>query len=173
MHVCALTLTHYFWCITYPLPNSTAVLAWRMIQVEIKLRNNLQWWMFQALICLVDKKTGDKSKTRPRFVKQDQVAIMRVECAGVICMEQFKLFPQMGRFTLRDEGDKYYILREVLSVMLCSIFWVMACESQIWLRSSSTITVCPDLNILFRSMVYMQFSGFILGLFKNKLGYTW
>ena len=60
--------------------------------------------MFQALICLVDKKTGDKSKTRPRFVKQDQVAIMRVECAGVICMEQFKLFPQMGRFTLRDEG---------------------------------------------------------------------
>nr|CAD7396562.1 unnamed protein product [Timema cristinae] len=58
----------------------------------------------KALICLVDKKSGDKSKTRPRFVKQDQVAIMRVECAGVICMEVFKLFPQMGRFTLRDEG---------------------------------------------------------------------
>jgi len=64
--------------------------------------------MFQALICLVDKKTGDKSKTRPRFVKQDQVAIMRVECAGVICMEQFKLFPQMGRFTLRDEGNSLH-----------------------------------------------------------------
>lgn len=53
----------------------------------------------------MDKKTGDKSKTRPRFVKQDQVAIMRIECAGIICVEQFKLFPQMGRFTLRDEGD--------------------------------------------------------------------
>lgn len=52
----------------------------------------------------MDKKTGEKSKTRPRFVKQDQVAIMRIECAGVICLEQFKLFPQMGRFTLRDEG---------------------------------------------------------------------
>lgn len=60
---------------------------------------------FQALICLMDKKTGEKSKTRPRFVKQDQVAIMRIECAGVICLEQFKLFPQMGRFTLRDEGN--------------------------------------------------------------------
>lgn len=58
----------------------------------------------KALICLVDKKTGDKSKTRPRFVKQDQVAIMRIECAGVICLERFKLFPQMGRFTLRDES---------------------------------------------------------------------
>ncbi|CAG9773964.1 unnamed protein product [Ceutorhynchus assimilis] len=58
----------------------------------------------KALICLIDKKSGDKSKTRPRFVKQDQVAIMRIECAGVICLEPFKLFPQMGRFTLRDEN---------------------------------------------------------------------
>lgn len=53
---------------------------------------------------MVDKKSGDKSKTRPRFVKQDQVAIMRIECSGMICLEQFKLFPQMGRFTLRDES---------------------------------------------------------------------
>ncbi|KAH8267507.1 hypothetical protein KR018_009767, partial [Drosophila ironensis] len=59
----------------------------------------------KALICLVDKKTGEKSKTRPRFVKQDQVAIMRIECSGMICLEQFKLFPQMGRFTLRDESE--------------------------------------------------------------------
>lgn len=58
----------------------------------------------KALICLVDKKTGEKSKTRPRFVKQDQVAIMRIECAGVICLEPFKFMPQMGRFTLRDEN---------------------------------------------------------------------
>ncbi|XP_072394527.1 eukaryotic peptide chain release factor GTP-binding subunit ERF3A [Diabrotica undecimpunctata] len=58
----------------------------------------------KALICLVDKKTGEKSKTRPRFVKQDQVAIMRIECAGVICLEPFKSMPQMGRFTLRDEN---------------------------------------------------------------------
>lgn len=53
---------------------------------------------------MVDKKTGEKSKTRPRFVKQDQVAIMRIECAGVICLEPFKKFAQMGRFTLRDES---------------------------------------------------------------------
>lgn len=59
----------------------------------------------QALICLVDKKTGEKSKTRPRFVKQDQVCIARLRAAGVICLETFKDFPQMGRFTLRDEGE--------------------------------------------------------------------
>ncbi|XP_065211051.1 eukaryotic peptide chain release factor GTP-binding subunit ERF3A isoform X2 [Planococcus citri] len=58
----------------------------------------------KTLICLIDKKTGEKSKTRPRFVKQDQVVIMRLECSGIICMEIFKTFPQMGRFILRDEG---------------------------------------------------------------------
>lgn len=60
----------------------------------------------QALICMVDKKTGEKSKTRPRFVKQDQVCIARLRAAGTICLETFKDFPQMGRFTLRDEGKK-------------------------------------------------------------------
>jgi len=53
---------------------------------------------------LIDRKTGEKGQIRPRFVKQDQVAVMRLETAGVVCVEPFKLFPQMGRFTLRDEG---------------------------------------------------------------------
>ncbi|CAL8143054.1 unnamed protein product [Orchesella dallaii] len=70
----------------------------------------------KALICLVDKKTGEKSKTRPRFVKQDQLAIMRLECAGVICMEPFKEFPQLGRFTIRDEG-KTIAIGKVLKVI--------------------------------------------------------
>ncbi|XP_013143396.1 PREDICTED: eukaryotic peptide chain release factor GTP-binding subunit ERF3A isoform X2 [Papilio polytes] len=70
----------------------------------------------KALICLVDKKTGEKSKTRPRFVKQDQVAIMRIECAGVICLEPFKKFAQMGRFTLRDE-NKTIAIGKVLKVI--------------------------------------------------------
>merc|ERR1712241_1441188 len=58
----------------------------------------------KALICLVDKKTGEKSKTRPRFIKQDQIAIVRFQSDDVICMETFKDHPQLGRFTLRDEG---------------------------------------------------------------------
>lgn len=58
----------------------------------------------KALICLVDKKTGEKSKTRPRFIKQDQIAIARFVSNHPICMETFKDHPQLGRFTLRDEG---------------------------------------------------------------------
>lgn len=77
----------------------------------------------QALICLVDKKTGDKSKTRPRFVKQDQVCIARLRTAGTICLETFKDFPQMGRFTLRDEGEWIFspnVIFNLPSTRICS-----------------------------------------------------
>lgn len=69
------------------------------------------------LICLVDKKTGEKNSIRPRFVKQDQIAIVRLAVtAGTICLEAFKEFPQMGRFTLRDEG-KTIAIGKVLKVV--------------------------------------------------------
>ena len=70
-----------------------------IIQVKIK-----------TLICLVDKKTGEKSKTRPRFIKQDQIAIVRFEAHHPICMETFKDHPQLGRFTLRDEGREIILI---------------------------------------------------------------
>ncbi|XP_074593571.1 eukaryotic translation release factor 3 [Brevipalpus obovatus] len=61
--------------------------------------------ILKAIMCLIDKKTGEKAQKGPRYVKQDQVAIMRLEClGGMICLERFADFPQMGRFTLRDEG---------------------------------------------------------------------
>ena len=54
-------------------------------------------------MALVDRKTGEKTP-RPKYVKQDQVAIMRLESQETFCLDTFKDFPQMGRFTLRDEG---------------------------------------------------------------------
>lgn len=57
----------------------------------------------KKLICIIDKKTGEKTPTR--FIKQDQIGIARIQVnGGMICMETFADFPQMGRFTLRDEG---------------------------------------------------------------------
>ena len=58
----------------------------------------------QELKALIDKKTGKKVSKSPRFVKQDQVVIAKLQTAGVICVENYKDFPQMARFTLRDEG---------------------------------------------------------------------
>lgn len=57
-----------------------------------------------ALLHLIDKKTGKRSKRPPQFVKQGQKAIARIETSGPICIETFAKLPQLGRFTLRDEG---------------------------------------------------------------------
>lgn len=66
----------------------------------------------KALLCIIDKKTGEKTQLKPRFVRQDQIAIARIEVnGGLICMESFKDFPQMGRFTLRDEGNYMDIIK--------------------------------------------------------------
>lgn len=90
----------------------TFVLHLQAMQEEVTLK---------ALICLVDRKTGEKSKQRPRFIKQDQIAIVRFESEDVICMERFKDHPQLGRFTLRDEGEK---TNDLLLVALCWILCV-------------------------------------------------
>jgi len=73
-------------------------------QFVLHLQAIIEEVTLKTLICLVDKKTGEKSKTRPRFIKQDQIAIVRFQCEDVICMETFKDYQQLGRFTLRDEG---------------------------------------------------------------------
>jgi len=73
----------------------------------------------KALVSTIDPKTGEKmekGKVRPRFIKQGMIANVQFEVsAGVICIEAFKDFPQMGRFTLRDEG-KTIAMGKVLKV---------------------------------------------------------
>ncbi|XP_002129073.3 eukaryotic peptide chain release factor GTP-binding subunit ERF3A-like [Ciona intestinalis] len=70
--------------------------------------------VIKQLICLLDRKTGEKKKTR--FVKQDQTVIARLQTQGPVCIESFKNFPQMGRFTLRDEG-RTIAIGKVLKVL--------------------------------------------------------
>lgn len=70
----------------------------------LHIHNVVEEVSFEVLIDLIDKKTGNRMRQRPRFIKQDQVAIAKLETTGVVCIEKFSDFPQMGRFTLRDEG---------------------------------------------------------------------
>jgi hypothetical protein len=37
-------------------------------------------------------------------VRQGDVVVARFALQGVVCLEAFKEYPQLGRFTLRDEG---------------------------------------------------------------------
>jgi peptide chain release factor subunit 3 len=56
------------------------------------------------LLHKIDKKTRKKSKNPPKFMKQGDVSIVRIEGNRLICLETFADYPQLGRFTLRDEG---------------------------------------------------------------------
>lgn len=57
-----------------------------------------------ALLHYFDKATGRKSKKPPQFAKKGQKVVALIETQQPICIERFKDHPQMGRFTLRDEG---------------------------------------------------------------------
>ncbi|CAG8567767.1 7063_t:CDS:2, partial [Scutellospora calospora] len=68
-----------------------------------------------ALLHLVDKKTGRKSKRPPQYIKKGQKVIARLETQGPICVEVFEEHSQLGRFTLRDEdGLKQDIKAKVI-----------------------------------------------------------
>ncbi|KDQ17323.1 hypothetical protein BOTBODRAFT_30142 [Botryobasidium botryosum FD-172 SS1] len=57
-----------------------------------------------ALLHYFDKKTGRKSKKPPQFAKKGQKIIALIETTAPVCVERFDDYPQLGRFTLRDEG---------------------------------------------------------------------
>ena len=57
-----------------------------------------------ALHYQIDPKTRAPIKKKCLFLKGGSLALVRIVMAGTVCMERFKDFPQLGRFTLRDEG---------------------------------------------------------------------
>jgi peptide chain release factor subunit 3 len=56
------------------------------------------------LTASIDKKSGAKSKRPPMFVKSGALVTCVIECEQPVCIEAFEQCPQLGRFTLRDEG---------------------------------------------------------------------
>ncbi|WRT69295.1 uncharacterized protein IL334_006279 [Kwoniella shivajii] len=57
-----------------------------------------------ALLNYYDKRTKRKSKKPPPFAKQGMLVSVLLECSAPICIETYKEFKQLGRFSLRDEG---------------------------------------------------------------------
>ena len=60
--------------------------------------------VLQALLHYYDKKTGKKSRKPPQFAKKGMKIVALIETAAPICVERFADYPQLGRFTVRDEG---------------------------------------------------------------------
>ncbi|KAF9821245.1 hypothetical protein IEO21_00853 [Rhodonia placenta] len=57
-----------------------------------------------ALLHYFDKATGRKSRKPPQFAKRGQKVVALIETVQPVCVERFVDYPQLGRFTLRDEG---------------------------------------------------------------------
>lgn len=63
---------------------------------------------FATLLHKLEPKTGRKSKRPPPFAAKGQAIIARLQVTsggGKICVERFEDYPQLGRFTLRDQGQ--------------------------------------------------------------------
>ncbi|KAF6824757.1 eukaryotic peptide chain release factor gtp-binding subunit [Colletotrichum musicola] len=63
---------------------------------------------FAALLHKLQKGTNRKSKLAPSHAKKGDSIIARMQViggAGSVCIEKFEDYPQMGRFTLRDQGQ--------------------------------------------------------------------
>lgn len=63
---------------------------------------------FAQLMHKLQKGTNRKSKVAPSHAKRGDAIIARMEViggAGSVCVEKFDDYPQLGRFTLRDQGQ--------------------------------------------------------------------
>ncbi|KAI1912723.1 translation termination factor GTPase eRF3 [Ophidiomyces ophidiicola] len=63
---------------------------------------------FAALLHKLEKETGRRSKKPPAFANKGQTIIARLEVmggAGSVCVERFEDYNQLGRFTLREQGQ--------------------------------------------------------------------
>ena len=60
---------------------------------------------FIELIEQIDPKTGQVIKENPDFLKNGDVAKVRIKPAGNLCLETTKDNPYMGRFAVRDAGQ--------------------------------------------------------------------
>lgn len=61
-----------------------------------------------ALLHKLEPGTGRKSKRPPPFANKGQTIIARIDVtstAGAVCVEKFSDYEQLGRFTLRDQGQ--------------------------------------------------------------------
>ncbi|MFH0954901.1 MAG: translation elongation factor EF-1 subunit alpha [Candidatus Micrarchaeota archaeon] len=60
---------------------------------------------FTELKKTMDPKTGQVKETNPKFLKTGDAAVVKIKPLKPVCVEEFKKFPQLGRFAIRDMGQ--------------------------------------------------------------------
>lgn len=60
---------------------------------------------FAELQKTLDTKTGGVKEENPKFLKTGDAAIVKIIPTKPVCVEEYKQFPQLGRFAVRDMGQ--------------------------------------------------------------------
>lgn len=84
----------------------SAVMHVHMCSEEVSIVEFLQ---------VIDKKTGNPLPKRP-FARQGEIVRAKIEAKSPICVECFADHPQLGRFSLRDEG-KTVAMGKILKII--------------------------------------------------------
>ncbi|KAF8465908.1 P-loop containing nucleoside triphosphate hydrolase protein [Kalaharituber pfeilii] len=74
-------------------------------QCVMHVHTTIQEVTFVALLHKLEKGTGRKSKKPPPFASKGQAIIARLEAASSFALERYEDYQQLGRFTLRDQGQ--------------------------------------------------------------------
>lgn len=70
----------------------------------IHIHSAVEEFTVSKLLAELDKKTGKPRQKNPNFVKPGMKCLARLRTSQPICIEPYDVFPQLGRFMIRDEG---------------------------------------------------------------------
>jgi len=74
-------------------------------QCVLHVHTTVQEVTFAALLHKLEKGTGRKSKKPPAYASKGQAIIARLEATTPVPIERYEDYQQLGRFTLRDQGQ--------------------------------------------------------------------
>jgi hypothetical protein len=68
-----------------------------------------------GLLHQINPKTKKPIRKKILYVKSGAVVVVRIQVNDLICVEKFEDVPQLGRFTLRDEGISKFPVSDAIN----------------------------------------------------------
>jgi elongation factor 1-alpha len=60
---------------------------------------------FEEIVRSIDQRTGATKQEKPEYIKTGDAAVVKIRPTKPMVIESFKVFPQLGRFAIRDMGQ--------------------------------------------------------------------
>ena len=90
-----------------------------LCQVSIHMHTAQESGQISRLISVLNPKTGEVTKARPRAIVKGQTALVEISLARPVCVEQYTDYRALGRIALRDGGHTIAVGIVVLLLESC------------------------------------------------------